>query len=133
MLGSSHRSQNDGVAYVLSPLAAELVQNPRNLGCFEGHTHYGVSGIPGEGPYVELWFEVQNGIVRRAGYNTPGCPSSTAAASMLCHLATGREVIKLRELTAAELLAVLGGLPEGKEHYAHKTIDAMKNGLQGSN
>ncbi len=34
--------------------------NPRNTGPLEGATHQGTAGIPGDGPYVELWLLVQD-------------------------------------------------------------------------
>jgi len=116
----------NGVPHLLSPVAAALVQKTSARGPFEGFSHYGVSGIPGDGPYVELWFEVVDGAIRAASFRVPGCPSSTAAAAMLCELAKGRAPEKLVELTGPELLLILGGLPEGKEHHAHRTIEAMK-------
>jgi len=100
-------------------------------GAFEGATHYGVSGSPGDGPYVEIWLEILQDKVARATWNTPGCPSSVAAASTICRLAIGRETEKLLLLTAAELTLVIGGLPEGKGHYADKAIVALRNAIGG--
>ncbi len=90
---------------------------------------YGVAGSPGDGPYVEIWAKVEDGRVLDASFRTPGCPSSTAAASMLCELAIGREASKLAALTAEDLLAVLGGLPEGREAYAQMSVDALGRSL----
>jgi NifU-like protein involved in Fe-S cluster formation len=112
---------------LLSAVAADHVQRPRNQGPLESATHYGVSGSPGEGPYVELWLEVREGTIRRAAYRTHGCPSSVAASSLLCQLAAGREMAKMMELTGDELLLVLGGLPEGKERFAHMAVEALRN------
>lgn len=43
---------------MLSAIAAGHVHTPRNVGPLEGATHYGQSGIPGEGPYIQLWFKI---------------------------------------------------------------------------
>ena len=56
---------------------------------------------------------------------------STAAASLLCELATGRKVERVLDLTGEDLLRVLGGLPEGKEPYAKMAVEAMRAALQG--
>jgi NifU-like protein involved in Fe-S cluster formation len=112
---------------MLSAVAADHVQRPRNQGPLETATHYGVSGSPGDGPYVELWLEVEGGTVCKAAYRTHGCPSSVAASSLLCQLATGRELERVKELTGEELLLVLGGLPEGKERFAHMAVESMRN------
>lgn len=112
---------------MLSPVAADHVQRPRNQGPLENATHYGVSGSPGEGPYVEIWLDIRDGKIQRAGYRTPGCPSSTAAASMTCQLALGKSFEWIPSLTGQDVLTILGGLPEGKEHYAQRAAEALGN------
>jgi NifU-like protein involved in Fe-S cluster formation len=114
---------------MLTDLGALHVQSPRNVGPLEGPCAYGVSGVPGDGPYVEIWAEVADGVVRRAAYRTYGCPSSVAAASVLCELAIGRDASRVASLEAGDLLAVLGGLPEGKGHLAAMAVEAMKAAL----
>lgn len=115
-------------AMTLSPLAADHVQRPRHRGPLQDAA-YGVSGSPGDGPYVEVWARVEGGVVREAAFRTPGCPSSTASASLLCELATGRDVDRVRDLTGEDLLRILGGLPEGKESYARMSVEAMRSAL----
>lgn len=114
---------------MLSPLAADHVHRPRHRGPLESAS-YGVSGVPGDGPYVEIWVRLENGRILEAAFRTPGCPSSTAAASMLCELATGREAIKMGDLTEEDLLTVLGGLPEGKGDYVRMSIEAMRAAIR---
>jgi len=89
----------------------------------------GTGGSPGGGPYVRLWLKTEGVRIAKATYETNGCPSSIASASALCELATGREIEKLRLLEAADLIAYLGGLPEGKEYYAVLAIQALMDGL----
>ena len=101
---------------ILSALAADHVQRPRNQGRFEGYSHYGVSGEVGEGASTQVWLLGEQGMIRRATYETVGCPSCIAAASVLCTLVTGRDFERAKSLTAEDLLAVLQGLPDGKEY-----------------
>ena len=83
--------------------------------------------MPGEGPYVRLWLTIQDGIIKKVGYECNGCPSSIAASSMVAQLATGRSMQQLSLLEPSDLLLILGGLPEGKEHYAELAVQALKN------
>lgn len=115
---------------MFGPLAAAQIQNPRHVGPLEGPVRYGVSGVPGDGPYAEIWVDVQDGVVRKATYRTHGCPSSVAACGVLCEISTGREVSRVLDLDANDLLVVLGGLPEGKGHFAGMAIDAMRSALR---
>ncbi|RYG47564.1 hypothetical protein EON79_06985 [bacterium] len=110
---------------LLSPRAAQHVHSPRNAGRFEGATHVGIGGVPGDGPYVRMWLRVEGQTVRRAGYECNGCPSSIAAASMAAGLATGRTLSQIALLEPCDLLLLLGGLPEGKEEYADLAVQAL--------
>ncbi len=72
-----------------SDLAQEHIANPRNPGPLSGATHKGVSGIPGEGPYMILWLLVQGGAIVRAAFQTYGCAAAVAAGSITTVLLTG--------------------------------------------
>lgn len=115
---------------MLSPIAAEHVQRPRNAGPFEGATHVGYAGVPGEGPYCVIHLRIAGGRIERAGYETNGCPSAIACASVLCQLATGREAARAGLIEPAELVLVMGGVPPGKEDCAERATRALKDALQ---
>ena len=74
---------------MFSAVVMEHNVNPRNVGPLDGATHHGVAGTPGDGPYMEMWFDVEAGVVRRAAYRTYGCPAAVACGSVLAQLAAG--------------------------------------------
>jgi len=115
---------------MFSSIAADHIQNRRNVGPLEGATHYGSSGERGCGPYVEIWLLVEDGLIKRAAYRTHGCPSSIAAASLAAQIATGRKVSQIRLLTGQDLLRILSGLPEGKETFAYMAVEAINLALE---
>ena len=114
---------------MLSEFALKFVSSPLNRGPLEDATHYGESDQPGEGPYVQIWLFIEDCVIKKAAFKSPGCPSSTASAGVLCALVTGREVDKALSLTSSDLLAVIGGLPEGKGHYVDRTLKALGKAL----
>jgi nitrogen fixation NifU-like protein len=114
-----------------SDLVQEHVSNLRNVGPLETATHQGVAGVPGEGPYMRLWFEVNEGRIVRAAYKTYGCVSAIASGSITATLLTGLPVERALLLTAEDLLRIMGGLPEGKEHYTQLAVTAIANALKG--
>jgi len=114
---------------VFSPQAAEHVQRPRNIGPIESASHIGLVGIPGEGAFVKIWLRLENGKILQSAYQTHGCPSSVAAASLLCQLAVGKDVKWVNALRAQDLLVILGGLPEGKEKFASMAVSALQNAV----
>ena len=111
---------------VLSDRAIDHVARPRNRGEMVDADRIGTAGSPGDGPYVRLWLKFEGNTVLKASYETNGCPSSMACASALCELAIGREMDKLLSLEPNDLIAYLGGLPEGKEVYASLAVHAMR-------
>jgi len=112
---------------MLGALAAEHLARPRNRGPLSDASHCGLGGNePGDGPFVRIWLRVEDGVIRQATFETHGCPSSVAASSVLCSLITGRDLIKAQTLSAPELIAVMGGIPEGKEIYAAMAIEALR-------
>ena len=122
---------------MLSPLAAEHVAAPHNQGELAGATHEGIGWapwlIPGDGPRVRLWFIVtgsgDEAEISRCTFDSNGCPSSIACGSMVTQILIGRLVSKALLLTADDLRAVLGGLPEGKEYCAQMAITALHDAL----
>jgi nitrogen fixation protein NifU and related proteins len=115
---------------MLSAIAAEHVQNPRNRGALENATHVGTCGTPGDGPYVRIWLLIKDGRIEKANYNTHGCPSSVASASMTAALVAGRTVEQASRLTEVDLMKILGGLPEGKEQFATFAVRALHSALE---
>ena len=53
---------------MFSATVLEHTARPRNVGELETATHHGIAGVPGDGPYMHLWFEVEEGVIQRASY-----------------------------------------------------------------
>jgi nitrogen fixation protein NifU and related proteins len=114
---------------VFSPLATDHIQRPRNAGRFEGATHVGCSGVPGDGPYVQLWLRVEGDTIVQTGQESNGCPSTMACASLVSQLALGRQSGAVKSLEAKDLILVIGGLPEGKEYSADLAVSSLQIAL----
>jgi len=115
---------------MFSDIVIQLAANPLNTGPLEDATNIGIAGVPGDGPYMELWLKVVDHKIKQAAFRTYGCPAAIASGSMLTQLAIGRSVTAIERLTALELTKILGGLPEGKEHCAQLAIDCLRNSIK---
>lgn len=111
-------------------LAADHVQRPRNRGELADATHKGVCGVPGDGPFVTIWLILEGDQIIRATYQTHGCPSSIAASSVLCELVCKVPFASVSTISPADLLTILGGLPEGKEQFASMALEALRDALR---
>src|SRR5262249_50465767 len=85
----------------------------------------------GEGPYMELWFQVEEGTIRRAAYRTYPCPAATACGSVVAEVLTGRPVAAAQRLAAGDVATLLGRLPEGKEHCPRLAAAALADAFGG--
>lgn len=116
---------------MFSATVNDHVANPRNCGEMQDSTHYGQCGIPGEGPYVQIWLRIESGLILRASQKTNGCPSQIASASITAQLLTGRTVERALLLEPHDIELILGGLPEGKGHCPQMVVDALQQALTG--
>lgn len=117
---------------MFSQTALDHISSPRNAGRLGTFTHYGCGGVPGDGPYVELWFQVEGSRVIRAGQESNGCPSTMACASYISTISINREVESIQKLSPADLILLLGGLPPGKERSAELAVEALINAVRCS-
>jgi NifU-like protein involved in Fe-S cluster formation len=76
-----------------------------------------------------MWLQIADGRIEKASYKTHGCPSSAAAAGMTVTLVTGRTLEQANLITPGDVKTVLGGLPEGKGHFADMAIESLKKAL----
>ena len=120
-----------GEISMLSERAKELIANPPNMGTLETPTHRGVAGVPGDGPYMILELEVAEGQIRKAAFQTYGCASAIACGCITTLLLTGRTLEQASLLTAEDIVRVLQGLPEGKEHCPQMMVQALNRALRG--
>ena len=115
---------------MFSALATEHIAVPRNVGPLAEATHQGVAGVPGDGPFMILWFQVENGKILKAAYATYGCPAAVASGSITASVLTGRTVELALRLTAEDIIRILQGLPEGKEECAQLAATALQNAFR---
>ena len=90
----------------------------------------GCAGERGEGAFVQIWLRLDGDRITEANYDTHGCPASVAAASMTATLARGRTLAEAADLTANDVLLILGGLPEGKEIFARLAVQSLCDALE---
>lgn len=112
---------------MFSAAVLEHTAYPRNTGELANATHHGIAGVPGDGPYMHLWFEVEEGVIQRASYMTYGCPSAIASGSLCAEILQGRTVSQALLITPKDVQLLLGGLPEGKEYCAKLAIEALQD------
>lgn len=113
----------------------EAVKNPRNLGEMENADAVGTVGSPDCGDMLRMWikFKEENGrkIIDRASFQSFGCQTAIAVASVATELLAGKTVDEAKNMSGEELAAPLGALPPVRIHCAQLVEGALRNALAG--
>ena len=111
------------------------VKNPRNLGEMENADAVGTVGSPDCGDMLRMWikFKEENGrkIIDRASFQSFGCQTAIAVASVATELLAGKTVDEAKTMSGEELAAPLGALPPVRIHCAQLVEGALRNALSG--
>ena len=103
--------------------------HPRNAGELPEATTVAEQTNPVCGDRLRLSLVVHNGRVEVARYLAYGCPPTLVCGSVLTELITGKTTTEAKQLTRADLLKAIGGLPSRKYHAAALAIEALNAAL----
>jgi nitrogen fixation NifU-like protein len=111
------------------------VKNPQNLGEMENADAIGTVGSADCGDMLRMWvkFKEQDGrkVIDRATFQTFGCQTAIAVASVATEMLAGKTVAEAMTLSGEELAAPLGALPPVKIHCAQLVEGALRSALTG--
>lgn len=110
------------------------IANPKNLGEMSDADAVGTVGNPECGDMVRMWlkFTEKDGrkVIDRASFQSFGCQTAIAVASMATEMLKGRTVEEAKNLSASELSAPLGPLPPMKIHCGQMVEGALRAALE---
>jgi NifU-like protein involved in Fe-S cluster formation len=113
---------------------AEALRNPQNLGELTNADAVGTVGNSECGEMLRLWikFKEENGkkIIDRATFQSFGCETAIAVASLATELIRGKTVEEALSLKTEELAGELGPLPPMKIHCAQLVEGALHSALE---
>ena len=113
---------------------AEALRNPQNLGELPGADAVGTVGNSDCGEMLRLWvkFKEQNGrkVIDRATFQSFGCETAIAVASLATELIRGKTPEEALALKTEELAGELGPLPPMKIHCAQLVEGALRSALE---
>ena len=110
--------------------------DPQNQGEMSDADSVGTVGSPECGDMLRMWlkFTEKDGqkVIDRASFQSFGCQTAIAVASMATELLKGTTLDQARALSAQELSGDLGALPPMKIHCGQLVEGALRNALDGS-
>ncbi len=109
-------------------------QNPQNIGEMADADSVGTVGSPDCGDMLRMWVKFKQDpagrkVIDRATFQTFGCQTAIAVASVATELIAGKTVDEALALSGEELAAPLGALPPMKIHCAQLVEGALRSAL----
>lgn len=112
----------------------EALANPQNMGELADADSVGTVGNSDCGEMLRLWvkFKEQNGrkVIDRATFQSFGCETAIAVASLATELIRGKTAEEALALKTEELAGELGPLPPMKIHCAQLVEGALRSALE---
>src|ERR1700692_2797538 len=112
----------------------EAIKNPRNLGEMKDADAIGTVGNADCGDMLRMWikFKQENGrkVIDRATFQSFGCETAIAVASLATELIRGKTPEEALSLKTEELAGELGPLPPMKIHCAQLVEGALRSALE---
>src|SRR6266853_1202920 len=113
---------------------SEAMRNPQNLGELANADAVGTVGNSDCGEMLRMWvrFKDENGrkVIDRATFQSFGCETAIAVASLATELIRGKTPEEALALKTEELAGELGPLPPMKIHCAQLVEGALRSALE---
>jgi NifU-like protein involved in Fe-S cluster formation len=112
----------------------DAIAHPRNLGEMPNADSVGTVGSADCGDMLRMWVKFKEDaqgrkVIDRATFQTFGCETALAVASVATELIAGKTVEEALNMSGAELSAPLGALPPMKIHCAQLVERALQSAL----
>src|SRR5262245_53821217 len=112
------------------------LRNPQNMGELAGADTMGTVGNADCGDMLRVWvkFKEENGrkVIDKASFQSFGCETAIAAASLAMELIRGNTPEEALQLRGAEFAQDLGPLPPTKVHCTQLVEGAIRSALASS-
>lgn len=108
----------------------EHLAHPRNAGDLADANAIAEETNPVCGDRVRLSLIIKDEQIEAARFRAYGCPPTLVCGSVLTELITGKTIEEARQITRADLLQEIGGLPSRKHHAAALAIETLNSALK---
>ena len=100
--------------------------NPQNVGVMEDANAVGTVGNATCGDIMKIFMKIENNIIEDVSFQTFGCTAAIATSSVATSMIKGKTVEEALQITNAQVVEELGGLPAQKLHCSVLAEEAIK-------
>ncbi|TGC09350.1 iron-sulfur cluster assembly scaffold protein [Methanolobus halotolerans] len=106
----------------------EHFRNPRNVGKMEEPDGKGLEGSPACGDMVAVYLKVdpETTVIEDVKFESYGCASNIATASIITELAKGKTLEEAKKISWKQATEELGGLPSVKAHCSVLAVEGLR-------
>jgi len=106
-------------------------KNPRNVGKIEDDDGKAMVGSPACGDMVAVYIKVDDAtkVITDIKFESYGCASNIATASIITELAKGKTIEEAKAITWKEAAEALGGLPKVKAHCSVLAVEGLREAI----
>ena len=105
-------------------------RNPRNVGVIEDADAVGEVGNARCGDIMKIYLKIEDSTITDVKFETFGCGSAIASASMATEMIKGKKLDEALSLTNKAVAEALDGLPAHKLHCSVLAEEVIKKALQ---
>ncbi|MGB0582747.1 MAG: iron-sulfur cluster assembly scaffold protein [Limisphaerales bacterium] len=113
----------------------DAIRDPQNMGEMADADSVGTMGSANCGDMLRVWVKYKEDagkkIIDKATFQSFGCETAIAAASLAMELIKGKTAEEAMEMSGEELAADLGPLPPTKVHCTSLVENALRDALGG--
>jgi len=110
----------------------EHFKNPHNVGKMENPDGKGLEGSPACGDMVAVYIKVNpdTKVIDDIKFESYGCASNIATASIITDLARGKTLDEAKKITWMQAAEELGGLPPVKAHCSVLAVEGLRAAIK---
>jgi len=110
----------------------EHFKNPHNVGKMENPDGKGLEGSPACGDMVAVYIKVNpdTKVIEDIKFESYGCASNIATASIITDLARGKTLDEAKKITWKQAAEELGGLPPVKAHCSVLAVEGLRAAIK---
>ncbi|OPY22226.1 MAG: scaffold protein [Methanomethylovorans sp. PtaU1.Bin093] len=122
----------DNLKFPYTEKVLEHFRNPKNVGKLEDADGKGLEGSPACGDMVAVYLKVdpKTTVIDDIKFESYGCASNIATASIITEMAKGKTIADAKKITWQEATDELGGLPPVKRHCSVLAVEGLRSAIR---